>query len=215
MDRLKLVAVVSVALPLSLAVAVRPATASSLVLTKTVGIAPGCAATDEITVPAGTVVNYCYQVQNTGYTTLTGHTLEDDQLGTLVGPNMLQNLAPGEVRTEMAASPPINVTVVNTATWTALTTVVQKWEDEATAGPVPVATAVDAAKVNVLETGDACDDQMDNDVDGDTDCQDSQCEGEPVCRTSAPVVGSTGLLAIALLLLVLGTVALGARRSRV
>jgi hypothetical protein len=214
MKRFERVAVVTFLLLSSLSAFARPAAASSLLLTKTVGVAAGCATTDEITVTAGTVVNYCYQVQNTGYTTLTGHTLDDDVLGILVGPNMLQNLAPGEVRTEIFASPPINATVVNTAVWSALTTVVIKWEDTAGSAPVPVASATDRAKVNVLETADACNDQIDNDVNGLTDCQDPSCEAEPFCRTSAPVIGPTGLLAIALALLVLGSFALGSRRSR-
>jgi hypothetical protein len=185
----------------------------SIVLTKTVGTAPGCAATDNITVDAGATVNYCYQVQNTGSADLDSHTLVDDVLGVLVGPNEMDNLTPGEVRTEIFPFV-VNVTTTNTATWTAMSSTIITYTAGAN-GPVAVATAMDSATVNVLEEGDgACDDGLDNDGDLVIDCADSDCAGAAVCRAQAPVLGSTGLLIVAVLLLVIGNLALVSRRRR-
>lgn len=187
----------------------------SIVMTKTVGTAPGCATTDNITVDVGATVNYCYQVQNTGSTTLNLHTLTDDVLGTLVGPNQMQDLTPGQVRTEIFSSGPINQTVTNTAVWTAMTSTIITYTVEAANGPVTMATSQDSATVNVLEMGDdACSDGIDNDGNNATDCADSSCADAAVCRAQAPVVGSTGLVVVAILLLVVGNFALVSRRRR-
>src|SRR5262245_15731305 len=94
---------------------------TSIIITKTVGLGPDCADTNDITVPKGSFVTYCYQVQNTGNTTLTTHTLVDDILGTLVGPDAVFNLQPGQVFTTTQTNGPIDQKVKNTATWTALT----------------------------------------------------------------------------------------------
>jgi hypothetical protein len=183
----------------------------AIVLTKTVGVAPGCATTDDITVDAGTVVHYCYQVKNTGYMTLNVHTLTDDVLGTLVGPNQLQDLAPGQIRTEVFSSS-VNATVTNTATWTAMSSTVYYGTSQA----VMTATSMDAATVNVLEMGDgACSDGIDNDGDTIVDCADPDCADAAVCRAQAPAIGTTGLLVAAVLLLVIGNLALVSRRRRV
>lgn len=95
----------------------------ALSLTKTVGTAEGvCAATDSITVAAGTTVYYCYTATNTGSTTLTTHDLVDDQLGTIFS-GLNYSLTPGSVIDTVSAglSIPavINVTTMNTATWSA------------------------------------------------------------------------------------------------
>lgn len=175
----------------------------SIVLTKTVGTAPGCATTDNITVAFGTSVNYCYQVENNGSVTLNSHTLFDDVLGVLVGPNEMTDLTPGQVRTEIFPFV-VNTTTTNTATWTAMSSTL-----------ITTAVGVADATVNVLEMGDdACDDGEDNDGDGAIDCADSDCMGTAVCRVPAPVVGTTSLLIVAMLLLVIGNFALVARRRR-
>jgi hypothetical protein len=189
-----------------------PVPTFSIVLTKTVGVAPGCATTDNIEVPAGTSVNYCYQVQNTGTATLDSHTLVDDVLGVLVGPNEMDDLTPGEVRTEIFPFV-VNVTTTNTATWTAMSSTIITYTAGAN-GPVTTATAMDSATVNVPETDDACDDGLDNDGDLIIDCADSDCAGAAVCRAQAPVVGSTGLFVVAVLLLIIGNMALVSRRRR-
>ncbi|MBK9051810.1 MAG: hypothetical protein IPL78_13120 [Chloroflexi bacterium] len=64
-------------------------------MTKTVGTdATSCAASSSITVPYGSTVYYCYSVENTGNVTLTTHTVVDDVLGTVLGPDASYNLAP-------------------------------------------------------------------------------------------------------------------------
>jgi hypothetical protein len=53
----------------------------SAVVTKTVGTAPGCASTSEITVIAGTNVFYCLSVANTGNVSFGSVAITDDALG--------------------------------------------------------------------------------------------------------------------------------------
>ena len=96
---------------------------ASISLVKTVGTDPAvCAPTDEIMVPEGTTVYYCYTVTNTGDATLDLHTLVDDQLGTLFT-GLANALTPGSsvntVDANVTASATINATTVNVATWTA------------------------------------------------------------------------------------------------
>ncbi len=87
-------------------------------LTKTVGTDPlSCAVTDAITVTVGTVVNYCYNVTNTGEITLTLHDLQDNELGTLLD-DFPYVLYPG-ASAFLTQTATINATTVNTATWTA------------------------------------------------------------------------------------------------
>ncbi len=90
-------------------------------LVKTVGTTPGvCAATDNISVPAGTTVYYCYQVENTGDVTLNFHDLVDSELGALVS-NLPYILAPGAFSPEVIVPETINIDATNVATWTATT----------------------------------------------------------------------------------------------
>lgn len=109
---------------------------------KTVGTDPDvCALTDDITVAAGTVVYYCYTVENSGNVTLNLHDLTDSELGSLfTGLDYL--LAPGDsvntVAAGVTASATINATTVNTATWTAYNV-----------GPVDVVSWTDAATVTL------------------------------------------------------------------
>jgi hypothetical protein len=83
----------------------------------------------------GTDVTYCYTMMNTGTVTVSYHTVDDDQLGTLLGPGFPADVAPGAgvYFTETAT---ITGTTVNVATWTIM--------DEAGA---PLFTATDVATV--------------------------------------------------------------------
>ncbi|MCP4537182.1 MAG: hypothetical protein GY832_08535 [Chloroflexi bacterium] len=110
---------------------------SSIVLTKTVGTNPFCAATDVITLPiGGGDATYCYQIKNTGDIALTLHNLVDDQLGTILNDNPT-NLEPG-VSAWVTTTATITETTVNTATWTAYNP-----------GPSDVAEGTDSATVIV------------------------------------------------------------------
>lgn len=109
-------------------------------IAKTVGTDPSvCAASDEIYVPAGSDVYYCYEVTNTGTLTLTMHDLVDSELGQLLT-GFPFDLTPGS-SAYLTASATINATTVNTATWTAYNP-----------GPVDQVTAMDTATVNVVQS---------------------------------------------------------------
>jgi hypothetical protein len=111
---------------------------SSIVFNKTVGTNPStCAATTSIMVLTGTEVTYCYEVTNTGNLTMTLHTLEDDQLGTLLN-NFSYSLAPN-ASTFVTQTATITQDVTNNATWTAFN-----------AGPSDVVSATASASVNVV-----------------------------------------------------------------
>lgn len=122
--------------PLLIGMNLTPAQAS-IVLTKTVGTDPlTCATTASITAPAGTNVTYCYTVVNTGNLTLNVHDLADSELGNLLT-GLSYALAPG-ASAFITETTPINVTTVNTATWTAYNV-----------GPIDVVTATATATVTV------------------------------------------------------------------
>ncbi len=91
----------------------------SIVLTKTVGLDPNvCAATDTINLPfGGDQVTYCYEVENTGNIDLTFHNLVDTELGTILNA-FPYSLSPGS-SVFVTQTAFIDVTSVNTATWTA------------------------------------------------------------------------------------------------
>ncbi len=109
----------------------------AIALDKTVGTDLNtCAATDEITVVAGSTVAYCYTVFNTGNITLTLHDLADSELGPILT-NFPYQLAPG-ASAFLTASVPVTVNTVNTALWTAYNP-----------GPTDVVTATDVATVTV------------------------------------------------------------------
>jgi hypothetical protein len=110
----------------------------SIALTKTVGTdASVCALTDAITVEPDTAVTYCYEVTNTGLTTLTRHDLEDSQLGVILD-GLPYSLIPG-VSAFLTQTVWITQSVVNSATWTAYNP-----------GPVDVVSATDSATVTVI-----------------------------------------------------------------
>lgn len=90
----------------------------SISLAKTVGLdADECAITDNLAVPAGTAVTYCYSVTNTGTITLTTHDLVDSELGTILN-DFPFVLSPGS-SAFLTQTAIISQTTVNTATWTA------------------------------------------------------------------------------------------------
>jgi subtilisin family serine protease len=87
-------------------------------LTKTVSTEPNtCAQSDEITVPSGTDITYCYRVTNTGSITFTLHTLQDQQLGQLLA-NEPYTLTPSRTFTYTITTP-ITQSQLYTATWSA------------------------------------------------------------------------------------------------
>jgi hypothetical protein len=109
----------------------------SISLAKTVGTDTSvCATTNEISVAEGTAVTYCFEVTNTGLTTLAFHDLEDSELGNLLD-GLPFSLAPG-VSVFITQTALITQATVNTATWTAYN-----------AGPTDVVTATDSATVNI------------------------------------------------------------------
>ena len=114
--------------------------AASLSLTKTVSTNPAnCASTNSIVLPVGGGdVFYCYKVTNTGNITLSQHTLEDDQLGTLLS-GFSYSLTPGAT-VFVTVTKEITMTTVNSATWTAFNP-----------GPIDVTIATDTAEAIVTE----------------------------------------------------------------
>jgi hypothetical protein len=171
---------------------------ASIVLTKTVGTPPGCATANEIEVPVGTQVLYCYTVHNNGGTDLLTHTLTDDVLGTIVGPSPAMSLAKGQIITITVPGGPVTQSVKNTAVSMAMT-------DSTTVSDTAMAT------VTVLEGAGGCADNVDNNLDGLIDCDDPECAGAAACAP-VPAASSFGLAALALVLLAAGTFALSARR---
>lgn len=116
-----------------------PTTSYSIDLVKTVGTDPAvCANGNAITVDYGTDVTYCYTVENTGTVTMTLHTLEDDQLGTILS-DFAYNLAPG-ASAFITQTVTLTETTTNTAVWTA---------DD---GVGNLATDTDSATVTVVIT---------------------------------------------------------------
>lgn len=90
----------------------------AIVLTKTVNASASlCAATTSIFVIPSTTVNYCYEIENTGTTTLTTHTLVDDQLGNLLTAAPI-NVPPGATAL-FSATAVITEAVTNIAVWSA------------------------------------------------------------------------------------------------
>ncbi len=128
--------------------------AVSIELTKTVGTDPAvCAPTDNIMVTANRTVVYCYNVENTGDMNLSLHTLEDDQLGTLLA-DFFRTLTPGSsfFVTETAQ---IAETTVNTATWTA-TNGLQTAVDSDTATVTIAEPSIELTKTVGTEPEPAC-----------------------------------------------------------
>ncbi len=105
---------------------------AEITLKKTVGLDPNdCASTNSISVAPGTQVTYCYEVSNSGEVAITSHTLVDDQLGTILN-NFPFNLPIG-ASAFLTQTVEINVPVINTATWTARTSLLHETKDSANA----------------------------------------------------------------------------------
>jgi len=109
----------------------------SIVFTKTVSFASdACGAFKTIDIPANTEVTYCFEVTNSGTTTVTRHELVDNELGLLLDePYTLQ---PGG-SLSFTATVVITTTTINTATWTAFNP-----------GPTDTISATDTATVTVV-----------------------------------------------------------------
>lgn len=83
-------------------------------VTADVGVCPG---TDDLSVVPETEVTYCFELKNTGTTTLTTHTLIDDHLGTILDGQSIE-IAPGGSH-QVSVDIVITQDVSNLATWTA------------------------------------------------------------------------------------------------
>lgn len=100
-----------------------PPLPATITLTKTVGIDPdSCATSSTLLVPTGTVVYYCYQVENTSDEVLPFHQLFDDDFAQPIIPDGFEyELQPDEVinTVEMGipASRTITRTITNVAQW--------------------------------------------------------------------------------------------------
>lgn len=89
-----------------------------LILTTTVGLNPSvCAVTQAITVPAGTLVTFCYQVRNTSGVTLTAQTLRDQLTDPIIADYNF-SLPPG-AGALLTRTLPVYGSVNNLATWSA------------------------------------------------------------------------------------------------
>jgi hypothetical protein len=110
----------------------------AILLTKTVGLNPQiCAPNDELTIPGGGTVYYCYYFTNIGDVTMMMHTVVDDQLGTLLGPGFPISIVPGATAW-FSFEVNITQTTVNSATWRSFNP-----------GPTDVVTSTDTALVIV------------------------------------------------------------------
>ncbi|MCS6843182.1 MAG: hypothetical protein NZ528_02495 [Caldilineales bacterium] len=91
---------------------------ANLELTKTVGTSRlTCAATDAVSVVAGSEVVYCYQVTNTGSVDLPLHDLVDSELGVILA-SYPYTLTPG-ASAFITVATTVDTAVTNVATWTA------------------------------------------------------------------------------------------------
>ena len=110
----------------------------TIVLTKTAGTNPkACATESAISVGRGADVTYCYTVENTGFITLTLHTLDDSALGSIME-DFAYTLVPGAT-TFITRTVAIEETTTNTAVWKAFNL-----------GSTEVATATAEATVTVI-----------------------------------------------------------------
>lgn len=128
-----------------------------MAVNKFVGLDPSvCANNTSISVPAGgggTDVTYCYSLENTGNVSLMYHTVDDDQLGSLLGPDYVAEVTPGSTFwfTESAT---ITENTVNVATWSVSDgdgTVIISATDTATVTQMPP-TSVALSGIEVQST---------------------------------------------------------------
>lgn len=145
-------------------------TINPFTFSKTVSIAnikPLCTPVDEMRVPVGTTIVYCYTIRNIGDVPLTTHTLVDSHLGTLLT-NHSQPVAAGATFS-VTFTQTLTVSTTNIATWTATSLTGQS----VTAAP-PSATAKKAAAITIASAtddsdGDGIPDNLEKagDIDGD------------------------------------------------
>lgn len=144
-------------------------------LTKTVGIegiGSSCATTDQVKVPVGTTVRYCYQVENRGNILLSNHTLVDNRLGVLLNDVAIPLAAGAAHAINMTATLSVSTTTV--ATWTSTFPYTVTLTGGGTASKVLTISDSDSAIVTVAGPNDDSDSDTipDNvegarDVDGD------------------------------------------------
>lgn len=117
---------------------------AALVLTKTVGAIPNiCATTSIITAAIGTVLYYCYTVQNVGNITFTTHTVTDSQYEGTLTDHVAYTLFPDSMAMLIVSSTAgVQQTPVSTGTWIA-----SSWNPTTTSGMT--ATASDTTTVLV------------------------------------------------------------------
>lgn len=85
----------------------------------TVSTDGSCGTSNSITADYGATITNCYQVENTGNVTLTHHTVDDSNLGTVAGPGQAYNLAPGATFSFTTDYTLDTVSVTSVMTWTA------------------------------------------------------------------------------------------------
>ena len=124
---------------------VTPAYAQEVVITKTVGVASGCATTQEITATVGTLVYYCFTIQNTSAISYTQYVYQDTFLSrTFTTTAQSGGFPPGSilVRTSVEIGSLGPLRLLEGVTNTVLLT--------ATAGNDVTATAQSSARVNLV-----------------------------------------------------------------
>ncbi len=126
---------------------------STIDLTKTVGTDPNtCATTDAIVVEVGTDVTYCYEVENTGSSTLNFHSLIDSELGTILN-DFPYALAPG-ASAFLTQTATIYTDTVNGAMWTAYNTDMSyKYDDSAPYNFIDISST--GAPLDLSDDGEA------------------------------------------------------------
>ncbi len=132
---------------------------AGLSLRKTVGlVADGCAEADNIAVPAGTTVYYCYTVTNSGAAPLAVHALSDSRAG-VIFPAVALDLAPGASLSTFdlgrVVSETVAATVVSQATWVATAPEGAQTQDSATAAVNVLHPAIDVA-LSLVDAGGRC-----------------------------------------------------------
>ncbi len=96
-------------------------TGPAIIVTKTVGLGPDCARTNQLILTGTTEVLYCYVIVNTGSITLELHTFSDDKIGPLATdyPYRLPPFGVAESGAFFTIPLAVDKTVRNILTWTA------------------------------------------------------------------------------------------------
>lgn len=85
----------------------------------TVSTDGSCGTSSSITADYGATITNCYQVENTGNVTLTHHTVDDNNLGTVLGPGASYDLVPGATFSFTTDYVLDAASVTSVMTWTA------------------------------------------------------------------------------------------------